>query len=422
MTTTDATPTLASTTTQPATPTGTKPQRPYWLFLAPTVFLLAWGGNHFTPLLHFYEQVGHYHPWQANLLLGTYVLGLVPGLLVASAISDQHGRKPLLIGAMILALIASALVAAGLHTFWLLCLGRALAGASVGVAMSVGTSWMKELSSPPFDPRAGVSAGARRPALTMTLGFGIGAAVTGALVQWGPMPAVLPYAVHALLSVVALVLLAWVPESLPAGQRTTQQWWKDLAVPAAGHRTFMRLVLPAAPWVFGAAGVAYAIMPAVVQDQLGDSTTIYASALTILTLGTGALIQNAVPAINRKTGGRALTVGLTAMTAGMVLAVIAAVLKDPIFVLLVGVVLGAAYGICVVAALLIVQSIATPQDLAGLTGVYYSITYTGFLLPSILAALLPVSSYATSLVGVAVLCAGSLIAVQRGFVVLRATH
>ena len=41
-----------------------------WILPAPTAFVLAWGGNHFTPLLHMYEQLGGYADWQANLLLG----------------------------------------------------------------------------------------------------------------------------------------------------------------------------------------------------------------------------------------------------------------------------------------------------------------------------------------------------------------
>ena len=70
---------------------------PAWLAVAPTGFLLAWGGNHFTPLLHVYETVGGYAPWQANLLLGMYVVGLVPGMLLAAGLSDRHGRRPIAI-------------------------------------------------------------------------------------------------------------------------------------------------------------------------------------------------------------------------------------------------------------------------------------------------------------------------------------
>lgn len=414
-----ATPTI--TAPKPAAePTTTLPRNPApnpkaWMNLVPAMFLLAWGGNHFTPLLHMYEHLGNYQPWQANFLLCTYVLGLVPGLLVASAMSDQHGRKPVMFGGMLMAIIGSVMLALGFHTFWLLCVGRAFAGFGVGIAMSVGTSWMKELSSAPFDLHSTASAGARRPAMTLTAGFGIGAGVTGALAQWAPHPGLYPYLVHLVLSAASMYFLFKTPESLLRENRSTTSWWRDLAVPSAAHRTFVRLIMPAAPWVFGAAGVAYAIMPAVVQPVLGDYTTIFAAALTIVTLGTGAAIQSLVPRINQATGGKALVVGMIALVIGVCLAVWASALASPVFVMFVGMFLGAAYGITIVSALLHVQRIATPSDLAGLTGVYYSLTYVGFLLPTILALLLPVFSYTQSLMGVAVLCVFSLIAVAREY-------
>ena len=48
---------------------------------------------------------------------------------------------------------------------------------------------------------------------------------------------------------------------------------------------------------------------------------------------------------------------------------------------------GAGYGLAMVFGLATAQSLATPHDLAGITAVYYSLTYLGFLLPAALAAL-----------------------------------
>ena len=375
-----------------------------WLRLAPAVFMLAWGGNHFTPLIHLYEKTGPYEPWQANLLLGMYVFGLIPGLLVASAISDQHGRKPIMLGGLVAAIAGSVLLGLGLHHFALLCAGRALAGIGVGIAMSVGTTWITELSRPPYDPAPAPGADARRPSLTLTAGFAVGAAVTGPLAQWAPAPTQLPYAAHLVWCLVALVPLLRTPETLAPDRRATGPWWRDLAVPAAGHRRFVRLVVPAAPWVFAAAGVAYAIMPAIVQHRLEEWSTLYATVLTVLTLGAGALVQPFVARLDARTRGHALPIGLALMAVGMALAVAASLLADPVFALVVAAFLGAAYGITVVAGLTHVQAIATPQDLAGLTGVYYSLAYAGFLLPTLLAAILPFSSYPLSLTVVSISC------------------
>ena len=384
-----------------------------WLLVAPTVFLLAWGGNHFTPLLHMYEFLGGYAPWQANLLLGMYVFGLIPGLLVAAAVSDQHGRRPTAALGLGASMLGSVLLGAGLHSFALLCVGRVLAGVGVGVTMSVGSSWIKELSSPPFE-RTESSLGARRSSMTLTLGFALGAGVTGSLAQWGPWPDALPYGVHLALCLVAAIGLVLAPESLPKERRAVGPWIRDLAVPVAGHRTFLRIVVPAAPWVFAAAGVAYAVVPTVVEDSLGAPATLYATVLTVVTLGVGAAAQAFVPVIDRVTRGRGLIVGLGGMTLGMGLAALTAELRHPGVAFAVAAVLGTSYGICVVSGLIIVQSIATPGDLAGLTGVYYSLTYVGFLLPTVLAVLAPQVPYVVSLAVVAGVCVLCLAVVRSG--------
>ncbi|MBL3700374.1 MFS transporter [Leucobacter luti] len=366
---------------------------------------MAWGGNHFTPLLHVYETVGGYAPWQANLLLGMYVFGLIPGLLIAAALSDRYGRRPVLAIGVGSAAAASLVLAAATENFIVLCAGRVLAGIAVGVAMSVGSSWIKELSP---------AKGARRSALTLTLGFAVGAGVTGMLAQWAPAPTHLPFLVHAVLCIPALTLALRAPETVTRTTRSVAPWWHDLRVPAAGHRIFRWVVIPAAPWVFAAAGVAYAILPSAVESQLGDLNTLFATALTVATLGIGAVMQAAVPAIDRATHGRSLQVGLAGMTIGMLLASLAAWLRSPVLVILVAAVLGASYGVCVVAGLVIAQSLATPSDLAGVTGRYYALTYIGFLLPTVLAAVHPVLEYPASLGVVAGLCLLSLAIVSIG--------
>ncbi|MFJ4170727.1 MFS transporter [Paenarthrobacter sp. NPDC089714] len=387
-------------------------RRSPWMSVAPSVFVLAWGGNHFTPLLHMYETLGGYDAWQANLLLGMYVVGLIPGLLLAAALADRLGRKPVALVGIGAAAAASLLLAFGMTSFILLCVGRTLAGVGVGVGMSVGSSWIKELSDRSREPSTQQTSGARRSSMTLTLGFGVGAGITGALAQWAPAPGQLPYLVHLALCVMAFVALLRAPESLPLAARAVGPLWRDLVVPSAGHRTFWGVVVPAAPWVFAAAGVAYAIMPAVVQSRLGDFSTLYATVLTVVTLGVGVLAQTTVVFLNRITRGRALIVGLAGMSIGMGSAVVASAVGSPWLAIIVAVILGASYGVCVVSGLIVAQSIATPRDLAGMTGIYYSLTYLGFLLPTLLAASLTVISYTIGLGLVVVACVASLIRVM----------
>lgn len=386
-----------------------------WMLPVPAVFLLAWGGNHFTPLLHLYETVGGYAPWQSNLLLGMYVFGLIPGLLVAAALSDRYGRRTVTLSGLVAAAVGSIILACGMSSFTVLCIGRLFAGVGVGVGMSVGSSWIKELSGRGYDPAAKITSGAQRSSLTLTLGFAIGAGVTGALAQWGPWPAQTPYLLHVLLCLLALLPTVRCPETVtPQMSPDTHPWWHDLTISRSSRRPFLRIVAPAAPWVFAAAGVAYAVLPTVFEESLGDHTTIFATFLTVLALGTGSATQPGVSWLNRVTRGRALPVGLVCLFVGLVLAAVTAAVGSPVLAFVAALVLGGSFGICLVAGLLLSQALATPRELAAMTGIYYSVAYLGFLLPTVLAALTGGSDYAQALVVVAACCLVCAVLVATG--------
>jgi len=383
-----------------------------WLLAVPSLFFMAWGGNHFTPLLPLYDDVADLIPWQTNMLLGTYVFGLIPGLLVAAALSDVYGRKPLTLTGLVSSALGNFIILLGPTSINMLYLGRFFAGLAVGIGMSVGTSWIKELSSRDWDPKATSGAGARRPSLTMTLGFGMGAAVTGALAQWAPAPTLTPFVVTVSLLVLTLIPTAFAPETVgtSARQLTPQKSWVgQLRTPSARHPDFLIKVATAAPWVFGAGGIAYGLMPQLLADATGDYTTIYATTMAVLTLGVGAFIQPFAQRLDRRLNGRGLPIGLGIVVIGILLATLAAYHDGPITGLICAVVLGLGYGTVLVTGLTRVQMIAPPQDLAGLTGIFYALTYVGFLFPTVIAALLPIMPYTIALLIFAGLATVSMI-------------
>jgi MFS family permease len=248
-----------------------------WKLAVLAMFCCGWGGNQFTPLLLLYRRDGGYSAVTVDLFLGAYVIGLLPGLLLAGALSDRHGpqtgdgRGHHFVAARVTLMF-------GADGSGPLYAGRLATGFAVGVAMAVGTSWVKELSQAPLNPAADSGAGARRAALGLNLGFGLGAGVAGGLAQWAPWPMVLPYVVHVVL-VVPLFLMRWCPETRTTPATGTLR--SLLKVPAVSHRRFVRVVLPMAPWIFGSAGVAYAITPALFGDRVGSWGLAYATLLSV---------------------------------------------------------------------------------------------------------------------------------------------
>ncbi|MFC5947262.1 MFS transporter [Pseudonocardia lutea] len=358
-----------------------------WRAAAAAVFACGWGGNQFTPLLVMYRESG-LSVLTVDALLGAYVVGLVPGLLTVGALtvgalSERHGRKPVMVAGTVASLVASVLLAFG-GVGWI-AVGRFVTGVGVAVAMAVGSTWVTELSVRGGAERA---TGTRRGALWLTLGFGLGAGTAGVLAQWAPLPMHLPYLVHVVLVAAALLAIVRLPETRanPAPHATGR-------FAGARHPRFRRVITPMAPWIFGSAGVAYAIMPQLVGDRLGTWGLAYSTLLTVCTLGAGALVQPLAKRLDRTTSARGVVVSMVVMSAGLAVSAVAAVVRSPVVALVAAVVLGAAYGIAVVSGLLELQRLARPEELAASTGVYYALAYVGFLLPSVLAVLSGVASY-----------------------------
>ncbi|OCB12038.1 MFS transporter permease [Mycolicibacterium porcinum] len=363
-----------------------------WLAVAIAVFCIGWGGNQFTPLLIAYAQHSGYTRVDVDILLGAYVLGLIPGLLIASTLSDRHGRRNVMAAGVISAALGSLILAVG--DYWgfpALFVGRLFSGVAVGIAMAVGSAWITELSRPPFDD-ASAGAGARRASICLSLGFGVGPLSAGLLTVYAPLPLVLTYLVHAALCVP--VLWAVWNRTVETRPHTTSRPFLDgLKVPAAGHRRFLRVVVPMAPWIFGSAAIAYAVVPALVADQLGSWALLYTVGLTVLTLGCGVAIQPVARRLDDVSSSRAVVVSMALMALGIFAAVATAVTRSAVVAPLVAMLLGSAYGIAIVSGLLEIQRIAPPDELAGISGVYYSLAYLGFLLPAVLAALAHWFSY-----------------------------
>lgn len=393
--------------TATATPSETHPRthrlRP-WIAVAAAAFCIGWGGNQFTPLLIAYTQHSGYTRVDVDVLLGAYVLGLIPGLLVASTLSDRYGRRPVMALGVASSALGSVILAIGEYWgFSALFAGRLLSGAAVGIAMAVGSAWITELSRAPYDDAASGS-GARRASICLSLGLGVGPLCAGLLTEYAPLPLVLTYLVHAGLCLPALWAIRHRTIETRSGTASVGVI-EGLRVPAAAHRRFVRVVMPMAPWIFGSAAIAYAIVPALVADRLGHWALLYTAGLTVLTLGCGVAVQPIARRLDDHSSARAVVVSMVLMALGVFAAVATAVTRSIGMAVVVAMLLGCAYGIAIVSGLLEVQRIAEPDELAGISGVYYSLAYAGFLLPAILAALARFFSYPAMLTVVGLLAA-----------------
>lgn len=373
----------AVTTQTAAPPTTTRGLAP-WARAALAMFAVGWGANQFASLLLAYRHERGLSAGVVDALFGFYALGLVPALLVGGPVSDRIGRRTMARLAVATSVVATLVLILGVESSGWLYLGRILAGLASGAVFAPGTAWVKELSTGAED------IGARRAAIALSAGFGLGPLVAGVISQWAPLPLVVPYLAHLVVVTIAAVLVWTAPETVTP---TATSLRERILVRSAATPRFYGVVAPLAPWVFTAASISITVGPALVTKHTGSVEVAFAGLVAGVTLGTGVLVQPLARRLDADDDVRTMTIGLGAAVAGCLVETATAITAQPALALVAALLLGAGYGFCLVAGLLETQRIADPHELAALTAVYYALTYIGFAAPIALAELNHVASY-----------------------------
>lgn len=160
-----------------------------------------------TPLYPLYGEEFGFTPFTVTVIFAVYALGVVLGLLVLGRLSDQIGRRPVLVLSTLLS-AGAALVFLFAHCLGVMLVGRVLAGFAAALVTGAATAALTEVLG---------TGGRIRPA-TLALfanmgGLGCGTLLAGILADTAPAPLRTPWAVLLALSVAGLVGVALTPES-----------------------------------------------------------------------------------------------------------------------------------------------------------------------------------------------------------------
>src|ERR1700680_2134927 len=89
-----------------------------------------------TPLLVFFEHKWGFHAGMLTIAFASYAFGLLLALLVVGSLSDYIGRRPVLIGALAVQLLAMVMFFIASNVGWLIA-ARAVQGLATGAAFVV---------------------------------------------------------------------------------------------------------------------------------------------------------------------------------------------------------------------------------------------------------------------------------------------
>jgi MFS family permease len=372
-----------------------------WVRIAFAMFAVGWGANQFSPMLIVYRHELRLGTGAVAGLFLVYALTLIPGLLIGGPASDRLGRRPVVLPFVVLSPLATLLLVLGPRSLALIAAGRALAGLCSGVVFGSATAWVQELSH-------GTGQSARRAALALTAGFGLGPVVAAVLAQWAPEPLVIPYVPHLVIGAAAAITVWRAPEGAryPQARPVTESGnW-----PPAAVRTwqFWLAVAPASPMVFGSVSLAIVVLPEDVTSARTLSAG-FAGLMTALAFSAGVGVQPVARRLGNPLTG--VVAGLCCAAAGAGIGVAAVAGADRVLAGASAVLLGLAYGLCLMSGLRQAEQMVRgtgPGQRGAVAACYYALAYLGFAAPYLAAGLGAVSSQAGAfavLAGIAVVVA-----------------
>src|SRR3954469_9130770 len=236
-----------------------------------------------SPLYSTYRELWGFSSVVLTLVYATYAFGVLAALILAGRISDQWGRRPVLLVALGSLLATSVLFMFASSVAWLF-VARGLQGLATGLALGAASAAMLDLH-PRRDP-AGVGLA---NGVVSTGGMGLGVLVSSALVQLAPAPRVLPYVVLLVLLAIAFVGALLMPEPVTTSgkARLTPQ---RPSVPAAVRRPFLLASLGViSSWSVG--GLFLSLGPLLSANLLHTDNHLVAGLAVFALAGSGAAAQ-----------------------------------------------------------------------------------------------------------------------------------
>ncbi|HEY2671569.1 MAG TPA: MFS transporter [Rugosimonospora sp.] len=340
-----------------------------WRFwaCAYTLLILLTGTNLPTPLYRGYEARFGFSPLTVTLIFATYVLVLIPSLLMVGPLSDAVGRRRVLLPAIGSAALGSLVFALAGGTEWLFA-ARLLQGLAVGAASGALTAALTELE--PGGDR-------RRAALVSTVvsvgGLGLGPLLAGLLAQYAPAPRVLPFVVEIGLLVPAAVAMATLPATGP-----TAPWRpRRPQLPAAVRPAFAAGGL-ASFLAFAVVGLFLTLVPTYVTVLSHSGNLLVGGAAVALMLACSALAQLAGYG---KPPRRLAIAGLPLLTVGLVLLAVAGSVSSLTLLLVATAVAGVGQGLAFLGGLTAINQAAPEGRRADVLSTFYVVIYLGVGVP-----------------------------------------
>lgn len=323
-----------------------------------------------TPLYAIYRQEFDVSLLMITVIFATYAAGVIAALLLFGRLSDQVGRRRMLLAGLALSALSAAvfLLAQGVG---LLLVGRVISGLSAGIFTGTATAALLDLAPPQGRARATLVA------TTVSIGgLGCGALLAGVLAEFADAPLRLAFWVDLALVAAAVALVWWMPEPVAAGDDVRLRPQR-LDVPPEVRGVFVPAAIAAFAG-FAVLGLFTAVAPGFLSEILDHRSHATAGLVVFVVFAASAVGQSALAPL---AGDIALPAGCAGLLVGIGIIALSLAISSLALLVVGGVVAGLGQGVSFRAGLTAVNE-RTPSDRrAEVASSFFVVAYVAISVP-----------------------------------------
>lgn len=330
-----------------------------------------------TPLYSLYQDLWGFSDAVLTGVFAVYVVALLVSLVIFGSLSDHLGRRPVLLGTILIEAVSLvAFLAAG--SVVTLLLARIIQGLATGAALATIGAVIVDLQPEDAPKRGGVING-----VAPLAGLALGAVGCGILIEFAPWPTSLIFVIL-LAGLAAAALAVWrAPETSAMRPGALGSLKPRVGLPAHLRPQLLALLpIMLAGWALG--GLYLSLGPSIASSSMSGDGYLTGAIVVALLCGTGALtvfvLREREPRSVIQLAAGWLATGLTVSLTGLLLDVVALALVGTF-------VSGIGFGASSLGSFGALAQMSERETRGELFTLAFVISYVAFSVPAVLAGL-----------------------------------
>jgi len=346
--------------------------------LATVLFAFFFAAAAPSPLFVVFQHAWGFSSSMLTVAFAIYAIALLISLLVAGSLSDHVGRRPVVLGALVLQAVAMGLFLLA-HDIGGLIVARVVQGVATGVASGALSAAVVEAA-----PASRKRLGALITSVSPLAGLAAGALLTGMAIRFTGYPVALVFGVLAVVFALGAAVVLWMPETVTQRAGALASLVPRISIPQQARAEFVR-GLPVFIVVWAMGGLYLSLAPSLMLHVFGiDSGVVNGLTVAVLS-GVGAV---APTLLGRFAAPRPTIIGMASITVGVGLLLASLHTRSLVLFFVGTAVVGMGFGGAFSALVQTLAPLARSHERGELFAAIFVVSYLAFSLPAMLAGFL----------------------------------